>query len=104
MKVANGAGEAKMQKILNSVEEMEGKGRLFNHVTLEKGCEVGYHMHNGDAETYYVLKGHAMYNDNGTIVEIGPGDVTYCGDGECHGAINNNDEPFEMIALILYTK
>ena len=41
-------------------------------------------------------------NDNGTIVDVQPGDVYYCGDGECH-SIEAIGEPIEMIALILYT-
>ena len=48
------------------------------------------------------MSGHGRYNDNGTIVEIGPGDVTYCAPGEGHGLECIGDEPVEMIALILY--
>ena len=44
----------------------------------------------------------ADYNDNGVMVDIGPGDVTYCAPGEGHGIACAGDEPVEMIALILY--
>ena len=56
----------------------------------------------GDSETYYILSGKGLYNDNGTEVEIGAGDVTYCAPGEGHGLKCLGDEPVEMIALILY--
>ncbi len=56
----------------------------------------------GDSETYYILSGKGRYNDNGTIVEIGPGDVAYCAPGEGHGLACHGEEPVEMIALILY--
>ena len=49
-----------------------------------------------------ILSGSGKYNDNGTIVDVQPGDVYYCGDGECH-SIEAIGEPIEMIALILYT-
>ena len=50
----------------------------------------------------YILSGKGRYNDNGTIVEIGPGDVAYCAPGEGHGLACHGEEPVEMIALILY--
>lgn len=101
-KLFNGAGEAVMQKILNGADEMYGKGRVFNHLLLRPGCEVGWHVHHGDGETYYILKGHGSYNDNGTVVKVGPGDVTFVDDGEGHALINDEDEDMEAIALILY--
>ncbi len=98
-----GNGAVENHKILNGPEDMFGKGRLFNHGILNPGCEVGWHIHHGDCETYYILKGRGEYSDNGTIVEVGPGDVTFVGDGEGHAMRCISDEPLEMIALILYT-
>ena len=43
-----------------------------------------------------------MYNDNGNPVRVFPGDTAVCSDGECHGLVNDGDEPLEFIALILY--
>ena len=63
---------------------------------------VGWHIHHGDGETYYILKGHGEYNDNGTAVRVGPGDVTFVDDGEGHSLKNTGDETLEAIALILF--
>lgn len=98
----DGQGKATLKQILNSPEEMYGKGRVFSHVILEKDCEVGWHIHHGDGETYYILKGKGEYNDNGNTVEVYPGDVLFVDDGEGHSMINREDEPLEMIALVLY--
>lgn len=103
-KMFGGSGEAVMCKILNGVEEMYGKGRIFNHIRLEKDCEVAWHIHNGDGETYYILKGEGEYSDNGTPVTLRAGDIAFVGDGEGHSLINKKDEPLEAIALILYSK
>lgn len=97
-----GAGEVTITCLLNSPEEMEAKGRAFNHITVHPGAEIGYHVHTGDAETYYILSGSGVYNDNGTEVTLHAGDVACCAAGEGHGLKNNTDEPIEMIALILY--
>ena len=78
----NGVGEITVRSLLNGPEEMSQKGRVFGHTT--------------------VYPGKGLYNDNGTEVEIGAGDVTYCAPDEGHGLKCLGDEPIEMIALILY--
>jgi mannose-6-phosphate isomerase-like protein (cupin superfamily) len=100
--IRNGNGEAEMHKILNSEEELYGKGRMFNHMILAPGRSIGEHTHVGDNEIFYFLKGSAMYNDNGTVVRVYPGDTAICNNGEMHGLVNDGDEPLEFIALILY--
>ena len=69
-----GSGKLTSLKILDTDEELMGKGRLFNVGTLEKGDEV----------TIY------------------PGDVTMVYPGEGHSIKNLKDEPVVFIALILY--
>lgn len=101
-KLFGGEGEARLRQILNGPDEMYGKGRVFSHLRLEKGCEVGWHIHRGDGETYYILRGKGEFNDNGTVVQVLPGDVTFTGDGEGHALKNVGDETLEAIALILY--
>ncbi len=102
-KLFDGAGEAEMHIILNGADEMHGKGRLFNHVYLDPGAEIGWHIHHGDGETYHILRGRGLYSDNGRLIEISAGDTTYVGDGEGHSLVNTGDEALEAIALILYT-
>ena len=100
--IRGGKGEAEMHKILNSVDELYGKGRLFNHMFLAPGNSIGEHTHTGDNEIYYILRGSGSYNDNGKPVRLHPGDTAICNDGECHGLVNDGDEPLEFIALVLY--
>ena len=101
-KMFDGAGEALLCQILNGADEMYNKGRLFNHLILNPGCEVGWHIHHGDGETYYILKGRGEYNDNGTVTKVGPGDVTFVDAEEGHSLKCISEEPLEAIALILY--
>lgn len=101
-KLFNGAGEAEMHKILNGADEMYGKGRVFNRVVLAPGSEVAWHVHHGDGECYYILKGEGTYSDNGNIITMRPGDMSFVGDGEGHSMRNDGGEDLEMIALILY--
>ena len=54
-----------------SAEELAPHGRKFGLTVLPPGSSIGDHTHAGDSETYFILKGKARYNDNGTIVEEG---------------------------------
>ena len=101
-KMFGGEGEAEMHQILNGAEEMYGKGRVFNRVVLAPGAEIGWHVHHGDGECYYVLKGECEYCDNGNWITMREGDMSFVGDGEGHAARNASDGELEMIALILY--
>ena len=100
--IRDGIGEVEMHKIAESVEELYGKGRLFNRMVIAPGNSIGEHKHEGDNEIFYFLSGTGEYNDNGTKVQVGPGDTTVCNDGEMHGLVNTGDVPLEFIALILY--
>lgn len=95
-------GYITVRSLTNSVEELNGKGRVFAHTTVAPHSGIGYHVHHGDTEIYYVLSGKAEYNDNGTITTIEAGDVTFTPDGTGHGINNTSDEPLDIIALIIY--
>lgn len=75
--------------------------KLFSFIQLKPGEEVPYHMHVGESETYFILTGHGIYNDNGTRVEAVPGMVTLTPSGEGHALKNTGDDMLSFIALIL---
>lgn len=98
----DGEGEITVRSLLNGPEELSQKGRVFAHTTVYPGSAIGYHIHDQESETYYILSGHGVVSNNGTPVEVCPGDVTYTGPGEGHSIRCVGEEPIEMIALILY--
>ena len=95
-----GPGSVKIKNLV-SKEELYNKGRLFGQTTLEPGCGIGVHEHNGEAEIFFIEEGEAVYNDNGTEVTVKPGDVAICRSGESHGIVNNSDKVCRFIALII---
>ena len=97
-----GHGVMISRSLINDNEDLWGQGRLFSVVTLNQGCEVGYHVHQGDGEAYYILDGEAEYNDNGTVTTIKAGDVTFTKPGEGHGIKNLKLEPLKFVAIILF--
>jgi mannose-6-phosphate isomerase-like protein (cupin superfamily) len=98
----DGLGSVMVRNLLNGPEEMYDKGRVFAHSTLEPGCSIGYHVHQGESETYYFISGTGEFNDNGEIKTVYAGDVTFTAAGEGHGVKNIGTDPLEFIALILY--
>ena len=97
-----GKGTAEFQHLCEK-EELNGKGRVFAKIVLQPGCSIGYHVHEGESETFYILSGRALYSDNGVCVELEPGDTAYNPSGSGHSIGSIGSTPLEIVALILYT-
>jgi len=82
--------------------ELNDKGRLFANITLKPGCSIGYHVHENDSELFYLMKGEALYNDNGVECVLSAGDIMICPAGTGHSIANNGDEVVEICAVIVY--
>jgi len=95
-----GPGSARLTSIASQTDLLD-KARLFSKITLEPGCGIGYHRHEGESEIFYILKGTALYNDNREEKTIHAGDVTVTADGESHSITNKSNETLELIALIV---
>ena len=77
------------------------KIKIYAMVQLKPGEEVQYHMHVGESETYFILSGQGIYNDNGNKIEVSTGMVTLTPSGQGHSIQNTGDEMLVFIALIL---
>lgn len=86
---------------LGDFEKKNPKLRTFALAQLKTGEEVEFHIHEGECESYYIISGSGIYNDNGTLVDIGEGTVTFTPSGEGHGIKNTGDKTLEFIALII---
>ena len=68
---------------------------------LEVGSEIGYHVHEGEEEIYYIIEGNGIITDNAEKIEIKAGDVIYTKSGEGHGMKNTGDKPIRFLAFIV---
>ena len=98
--VNGGAGHVLMEALLNEEERGE-HCRIFSQVTIEPGCELGYHEHHGETEWFHILSGEGEFCDNGTWQPVRAGDVTVTPDGCGHALRNTGSVPLEFVALIL---
>jgi len=100
-KMRGGEGIVTLESLLEPAELYE-KGRLFSKVTLDPGSSIGYHVHEGEMEAFYIISGEAEMSDNGETVTLQAGDTTLAMSGEGHSLKNKGKEPLELIALILF--
>ncbi|MEG1555739.1 MAG: cupin domain-containing protein [Bacteroidales bacterium] len=99
-KAAGGKGVITKMMILKP-EEMLNKSRLCAKITLPPGSSIGEHLHQPDAEIYYILKGEATVTDNEVCTSLYPGDVLFTGNGNRHSIENRTLEKVEFLAIIL---
>lgn len=93
-------GVLKLETLLNE-EQLNGKCGLYARCTLEPGATLNHHEHHGETETYFILSGSGVYEDNGTDVPAKADDVFFCKDGNGHGITNTGDVPLVFMALII---
>ena len=69
---------------------------IFNGVTmiaemeLEPNSEIGYHMHKGDGELYYISDGEGIFVEKDNSTNVSNGDYCIIFDGEGHGLKNTS--------------
>lgn len=96
-----GQGEVVLDKILDA-SQLNGKCGMYAKVTIPAGSSLGHHVHTGDAESYFVLSGEGVYDDNGVKRVVRAGEATYTGDGRGHAFDNTQGkEDLVFMALII---
>ena len=71
-----GKGHVIMKHLLGREKSLTENAACGAEITLEPGCEIGYHQHLNESETYYIISGQGVYNDNGTTRTVSAGDIT----------------------------
>lgn len=95
-----GDGTVRLDAFMNA-EQMPRHYRLFSEITIEPGCSIGRHVHEGESEIFYILEGTGVLDDNGAERAVGPGDVCVCYDGEAHAIANRSDGTLRFLGCIV---
>ena len=61
--VKGGEGTVLFDYLLGD-EQLQGMCGMYAKVTLPPGSSIGYHTHEGDSESYYILSGQGTYINN----------------------------------------
>ena len=98
-KVWGGKGELDLCKILTP-EELGGRAKLFNIVTVAPGQSIGLHSHTDDSEVYFLLEGELEVTDNDTKTTMHTGDAMFTADGGTHSAGNCTGQVAKVLAVV----
>lgn len=82
-------------------DEAYNLGRVFSKLVIPSGSSIGVHQHVGEFEAFYVLSGQATVTDGSDVVELYPGDMNLCREGDFHGVENRGKEDLVLLALIM---
>ena len=74
-------------------------GRILKG-TLQPGCTIGLHKHEGSSETVYIVSGNGTMLYDGAEEALKAGDVSYCPEGHEHSLINSGTEPLVFIGVV----
>jgi len=99
-RMRGGTGSVEFLHIFRK-EELKGKVRLMARLRLSTGSSIGYHLHDGEEEVFYILTGTGVLTEQGVATTVGPGDAVLTRSGEGHSIENRGAEPLELIATIL---
>ena len=69
-----GKGHVIMKHLLGE-KELNGKCRIYAEITLEPGCEIGYHEHHNESETSRRLRSRSGQHRNRKPGTDGFGDL-----------------------------
>ncbi len=96
-----GEGTIEIRHIL-SRDELMGHASMYAHVVIPPHATLGFHQHVENTEPYYIIKGEGIFVDNdGSRTAVKAGDVCVIEVGQSHAVENPNEEPLEMIALVI---
>ena len=78
-----------------------GRSGFLPACASQKGCSIGYHLHDGEEEIFYILSGTGTVTEGDTTSVVGPGDAVLTGGGGGHSIENPGEEPLDFLATIL---
>ena len=86
-----------------SEEELAGHGRMYARLVLPPGSSIGWHIHEGETEPYYITAGEGVFTDSdGSEHRVAKGDCCIIEEGCGHSIVNDGTVDLEFMALIYY--
>ena len=82
----------------NALEQ--GQCTLYCTITIDPGGGIPYHPHINDKEYYSMLRGIAVYTEEGVEYTLYPGDTAKCCYGSSHGIENRSNEEIQFVAVM----
>ncbi len=94
-RLQEGEGIFNLATVIESADKTVG----FHYNIMAKDASIGKHYHSEETEYYYIIRGEAEYDDNGTMCTLRAGDIAACKGGEYHAVRAISDE-FIFVGII----
>ena len=91
----------KGEVVASTFDEQATRHVKVAEMVLEKGCSIGFHVHEGDSEIICILEGEGICTDGGADVPVRAGDAIVCREGEAHALRNECDRPLRYFAFVV---
>lgn len=92
-----GKGEARVLSLFEA--EFTSSIRFLHHTILLPGATIGHHLHQGNEELYFILRGQGIMVVDKEEEKVGPGDAVLTKSGSSHSLRNVGEEPLEILVL-----
>lgn len=102
-------------KTINNPRDGKGKmeglyitdGDIFNGVNLlalfilDPKSSIGYHIHQGEGELYYIIEGEGLFIEDNKEYKVSKGDFCLIESGQGHALVNESDtKRLKFIAVV----
>ena len=98
-RMRDGEGITRITYLLDG--STQKNARLFAEICLNPGSSIGYHLHESETEYYFIVSGSGTVNDEGTEVQVNPGDSVITGPNASHSIKNTGSVPLVFHAVVV---
>lgn len=99
-KARGGKGSVELHHLLE-MEQLAPNSRLLCKTIIEPGNSMGFHIHEGESEFFYVFSGVAKFYDGNEEALLYPGDTYFTPSGSGHSIEVIGEKPLEYLALVM---
>jgi mannose-6-phosphate isomerase-like protein (cupin superfamily) len=100
VKIHGGTGIIDAQHVFEA-DDMAGKCTLCAKCVFHPGDSIGQHVHETNAEIYYVLEGELVVTEGEKEYVLRPGDGAFTTGGASHRVENRTQQTASMLAVII---
>lgn len=70
-----------------------------HETVVEPHSTIGYHLHSGNEEIYYILEGEGVMTVNNEVIKIVAGDAIITHSGDWHGLVNESNAKIKLLVF-----
>lgn len=97
-KCHDGEGQILFREVLKK-EDFESNLQHFHETIVYPHSTIGNHLHKGNEEIYYIVRGEGTMIVDGEEVRVFAGDAVITHSGSHHGLINDTDEELKILVF-----